>query len=203
MKRLIVSLFILIGIVSQASAAIVLTGASGTIKTCIVLDEIAVESGSTSSKVLNCSLYNSAFSIEETTTITNCINNNVSRGRSINITTAKTVTGTYNCFSDSVKSGSGTYSDGSSTTKWSTDPKYLNQNNGDLHLLSKSPCIDAGIYVSELAGTLDIYNFAYPTFISEFNIGTSQQDFFSTSKWSGLSWSSSCWNSSAWQGAWN
>lgn len=145
MKKYMLLMLALILFPGFGHAAIVLDGPSGEIISCVSLDEIAVQAGATSSRVLNCTVFNGPITIEETTTVTNCVNQNIARGRSINITTGKTVTGTYNRFSDAAKSGAGTYSDPGTTTQWSVNPLFVSPATDDFNLLPASPCVNAGI----------------------------------------------------------
>jgi hypothetical protein len=103
--------------------------------------------------VQNVSVRDLGMTINETSTITNSISWGTSADITIN--TGKTVTGTYNIFGDSAKSGAGTYSDGGSTSHWSWDPLYTGAT--DLHLQAGSPAINFG---TALGLTTDLEGYA-------------------------------------------
>ena len=84
-----------------------------------------------------------AYRFDESATLTNSIG--ISSGEDITIASGKTVTGIYNLFDNAAKSGSGTYSDGGSTTKWNSDPKFVGTT--DFRLQPSSPAINAGVDV--------------------------------------------------------
>jgi hypothetical protein len=92
-----------------------------------------------------------AYQFSESATLTNSIG--ISAGEDIRIATGKTVAGTYNLFDNAAKAGDGTYSDAGSTTKWSSDPKFVGT--ADFRLSPGSPAINAGTPVgltSDYAG---------------------------------------------------
>jgi hypothetical protein len=110
-----------------------------------------------------------AFYFAEDGTLTNSIG--ISGGNDITVANGKTVTGTYNLFGDAGKSGDGTYFDPGLTTRWNSDPLFVNVSAGDFHLQQGSPCIDAGTDVG-LTGT-DYYGMPIP-FNFRFDIGASE-----------------------------
>ena len=72
----------------------------------------------------------------------------------IKISANKVVTGLYNCFKDSKKTGTGFYNDPAFTTLWGKNPLFKNSATGHFDLQINSPCIDKGsnnpgIYFSE------------------------------------------------------
>lgn len=120
--------------------------------------------GGVSSAMQNCTFYNVDLQANETCTVTNTIGH-TELGNNIEIYESKTVTGTYNMFDQSVPAGPtvnsdtnltvGTYTDGSSTTKWSTDPLFISSS--DCRLQGTSPAKNAGsdlgsIYATDNAG---------------------------------------------------
>lgn len=109
------------------------------------LNGIHVPAGETGVKIQNCTIVDFeclGILAEETCTVTNTICDD--NDESISIAAGKTVTGTYNCMESSAKQGDGTYSDGSSTTLWSTDPTFIDLAAGNFKLRADSPCINAG-----------------------------------------------------------
>lgn len=136
-----------------------------------------VAEGAGASIVLkNCtSAYNYGSGIEDAGTgvssITNCISFGNNTGSNVNpkdvVTDGTAFTATYNCFvtySGFVPAASNVLS----------DPLFVSAT--DFRLKPKSPCVDSGVYIATLAGTLDIYDKLFPAATDEFNIGASQQD---------------------------
>jgi len=107
-------------------------------------DKITI-TGATNS-IINCTLYNMRIQADASSTVTNTIVYNA-KGFDVDIAADKTVAGTYNAIKMPVKTNEGTYSDGSSTTLWSSDPLMTDPANGDFTLQPTSPCIDAGVDV--------------------------------------------------------
>lgn len=108
-----------------------------------VTDSVGV-TVSAAGKVQNFTVVNcpgGSFNFTESGTLTNSIG--ISTGNDITISSGKTVTGTYNIFGDVAKSGDGTYSDGSSTSKWNTDPLFTST----YTLKAGSPAISLGVNI--------------------------------------------------------
>jgi hypothetical protein len=99
-----------------------------------------------SNVVLNTSFYNTPLEIDESATLTNVIGYNT-LGDDITIAATKTVIGTYNLFQDAAKAGAGTYSDGSSTTLWGANPKFVNAINDNFLIYGNSDGKNAGVDV--------------------------------------------------------
>lgn len=97
----------------------------------------------TNCTIRNCTLFNGIYNIDASCIIVNSIGYNPD-GDDINVAAGQTVTGTYNCFMDSVSAGPGTYSDTESTTIWGTDPLFVNVGESDFHLQNFSSCVNAG-----------------------------------------------------------
>ena len=109
--------------------------------------------------IRNCTIYNGTLNIDEDCEVYNTVVFNPG-GEDINIAAGKTVTAKNNCFKDSAKFGTGTYTDsGESPTKWSADPKFRKIIDDDFRLRHDSPCRNAGDN-SVWSGTASIIDYA-------------------------------------------
>lgn len=158
MKTIALSLLLLLNsFLSNAQAGIVLSGDSATVKMGLVDTSIFSISGA-SNTVLGLTVYDTNIEVDEDATITNVIGYNT-LGNDITIAAAKTVTGTYNLFQDAAKAGAGTYSDGSSTSIWSSNPQFRTDGT-NFRLKGNSPAKNAGtdVCASIADGNGDAYD---------------------------------------------
>jgi hypothetical protein len=119
----------------------IVSGASASIRYCIIVKTLFVISGTTPT-VQNLTIYKTSIEAKTTSTIQNTIGyNDFLPSIDITIDTAKTVTGQYNCFQDAAKSGSGTYTD--TGTLWATNPLFTSAPT-DFTPQVTSPCINSG-----------------------------------------------------------
>ncbi len=113
----------------------------------------------------------SGLNITESTTLKNIAAKN--SGVDITIASGKTVTGDYNCFYSSAKSGTGTYTDGGHTL-WSCNPLFTSATN--LFPQSTSPIINTGVNLSltpDIAGTVVPQGLGVDIGTYEYNIAPS------------------------------
>lgn len=104
MKRLLILLLFILCFPALSNAAIVLIGTDGKAQMCLSHTEIAVQAGSTSSSIINCTLVDAILAIEETATVTNVVARNT-RGNDIDLTAAKVLTITYSLYAYSETTG--------------------------------------------------------------------------------------------------
>jgi hypothetical protein len=145
MKKLLLALIVCLLCASNASAIIYCNGTGIDMHYSVIRTGVSWSATATGT-ISNCTISEGGLWVDNDATVTNCIilstGSVVTYGSDVFIAAGKTVTGTYNLLGDAAKGGAGTYSDGGSTSLWSSNPFFVSTT--DFRLTPVSPAINTG-----------------------------------------------------------